>query len=142
MTLLQSTLDGALKLASHGLYVVRLHYPIFDHQSKQVRCSCGRSECSAEGKHPVGAQWGKSATTDPDSIRDFWREADWNVGVLLGLGHGIQKTKRSSTSKTTPPKDGSWRMSCSGTARRSHGRQGSRSTAFTAGIRDCRRSPT
>ena len=89
MTLLQSTLDGALKLASHGLYVVRLHYPIFDHQSKQVRCSCGRSECSAEGKHPVGAQWGKSATTDPDSIRDFWREADWNVGVLLGLGHGI-----------------------------------------------------
>ena len=89
MTLIHSVLDGALQLASHGLYVVRLHYPIFDHQSKQVRCSCGRSECSAEGKHPVGAQWGKSATTDADSIRDFWREADWNVGVLLGLGHGI-----------------------------------------------------
>lgn len=85
--LLESTLDGALLLARHGFSVVRLHYPIFREDS--VLCSCGNPKCSAQGKHPVGAQWGKSATTDAEAIRGFWREADWNVGVLLGLGHGI-----------------------------------------------------
>lgn len=89
MKLINSTLDGALKLASHGLHVVRLHYPVF--RENRVECSCGRAECKAEGKHPVGAQWGKSATTDIDAIRDFWREADWNVGVLIGLGHGLSE---------------------------------------------------
>lgn len=85
--LIESTLDGALLLASHGLHVVRLHYPIF--REDRIACSCGNPKCTAQGKHPVGMQWGKTATTDADTIRDLWRESDWNVGVLMGTGHGI-----------------------------------------------------
>ena len=84
------TADGALLLAKHGLHVVRLHYPIFG--SDGVSCSCGHKDCPSrrgQGKHPVGAQWGKSATTDQQVIADLWGKAPWNVGVLLGLGHGI-----------------------------------------------------
>ena len=85
-----STLDGALLLAKHGLHVVRLHYPIFGGDG--VGCSCGSRDCPSrkgQGKHPVGAQWGKSATTDQQVIGELWGKAPWNVGVLLGLGHGI-----------------------------------------------------
>ncbi|TXH50309.1 MAG: hypothetical protein E6Q97_20780 [Desulfurellales bacterium] len=82
-----SVLDGVLSLASHGLFPVRLHYPIF--HPDRVSCSCGNSECKGKGKHPVGNQWGKSATDEEGVLRDQWSGADWNVGIILGLCHGI-----------------------------------------------------
>lgn len=82
-----SVLDGVLNLASHGLFPVRLHYPIF--KEDRVLCSCGRSDCKAQGKHPVGVQWGKSATDEEEILRDQWGSDRWNVGIILGLCHGI-----------------------------------------------------
>ncbi len=75
------------QLVEFGLYPVRLHYPIFD--DGKVLCSCGRPDCKAQGKHPLGNQWGKSATQDADIIEANWRDKPWNVGIILGLCHGI-----------------------------------------------------
>ncbi len=84
------TIDGPVRLAQAGFWVVRLHYPIKTKDG--VRCSCQTAPemtCSAIGKHPVGAQWGKGATRDAEVIADQWAYNPWNVGVLLGPAHGI-----------------------------------------------------
>ena len=80
-----------LSLTSFGMYPVRLHYPIF--RAGTVYCSCGKSECKAQGKHPVGHSWGKSATQDSDVIESQWSVDQWNVGIILGLCHGIPADK-------------------------------------------------
>ena len=77
----------AIGLARHGLYPVRLHYPIF--RPDRILCSCGKPNCTSQGKHPVGLQWGKSATDDPEIIQQNFSDADWNVGIILGICHGI-----------------------------------------------------
>ena len=77
----------ALDLAQHGLFPVRLHYPIF--KSDRVACSCGKPGCTSQGKHPLGVEWGKSATDDPEIIEQNFGSATWNVGIVLGLCHGI-----------------------------------------------------
>lgn len=83
-------LSGVLELARYGLHVVRLHYPIFTESG--VSCSCRNPECAereGQGKHPVGTQWGKSATNDAEALQDMWGDTPWNCGVLLGPCHGI-----------------------------------------------------
>ena len=82
-------LNAVLDLAAHGLTPVRLHYPIFGGDT--VTCSCGNPKCpeNSRGKHPVEREWGKSATQDPDVLADRWSKADWNVGIILGICHGI-----------------------------------------------------
>lgn len=79
-----------LDLARHGLYTVRLHYPIF--QGDKVLCSCGQQKCfsgDSQGKHPVGKEWGQSATDDPEIIMQNFGNGSWNVGIILGVGFGI-----------------------------------------------------
>ena len=80
--------DDVLALARHGLVPVRLHFPIFG--QNEVKCSCGNPNCppGSRGKHPVERAWGKSATADEDIIRERWN-AEWNVGIVLGICHGI-----------------------------------------------------
>lgn len=85
--------DNVLSLAAFGLYPVRLHYPIFRDGQSGCSCSCGKPDCKAQGKHPVGNQWGKSATQDGDIIEAQWRDERWNVGIILGLCHGIPADK-------------------------------------------------
>lgn len=75
-------------LARHGLYPVRLHYPIF--RDDGVFCSCGKADCkNSKGKHPVASAWGKAATQDEDIIQEQWSSGNWNVGIILGPCHGI-----------------------------------------------------
>lgn len=78
----------AIELTKYGLYPVRLHFPIFK-EGSEVLCSCGNPKCTAQGKHPVGLEWGKGATQDEEVIRDRFGNAAWNVGIVLGICHGI-----------------------------------------------------
>jgi len=81
------TETGAMLLAEHGLYVLRVHHPVF---SESVRCSCSKGgRCPAIGKHPVDQGWGKSATKDPEILNQWFSGSRWNMGIVLGLGHGI-----------------------------------------------------
>lgn len=85
------TASEALSLAEMGFYPVKLHYPIFK-ENGVVDCSClgpDKTSCESQGKHPVGNQWGKSATQDPEVIAERFSGQPWNVGIILGLCYGI-----------------------------------------------------
>ena len=87
--------QDVLALASFGMYPVRLHYPIFS--TNPTTCSCGSPTCFVDstkpntsvGKHPVEKDWGKSSTDDTEVIEQRWSSAGWNVGIILGICHGI-----------------------------------------------------
>lgn len=86
--MVSNAVPAALNLANHGLYPVRLHYPIFGDSG--VSCSCGNPSCgNSTGKHPVNKAWGKSASTDAEVIEDQFGNAPWNVGIILGICTGI-----------------------------------------------------
>jgi hypothetical protein len=88
------TVDSVIALARHGLYPVRLHYPIF--HGDRVTCSCGSHKCNGGnsiGKHPVGDAWGKAATDDTEVLQSQWENEKWNVGLILGICHGIPADK-------------------------------------------------
>jgi hypothetical protein len=87
------TVDNVVALAKHGLYPVRLHYPIF--LENRVTCSCGNIACDgrSRGKHPVGSSWGKAATDDIEVLESQWENEKWNVGIVLGICHGIPSDK-------------------------------------------------
>jgi len=78
-------LTEALRLASHGFKVIRLHWP-----TKQG-CSCGRPNCKKSiGKHPIANNWTATGTDDPNTIRKLWQETPYaNVGVPMGQINGI-----------------------------------------------------
>lgn len=53
-------------------------------------CTCGRGDCSSPGKHPLVRRGLYEATTDPDTIFDWWRR--WrsaNIGIVTGAESGI-----------------------------------------------------
>jgi hypothetical protein len=53
------------------------------------RCSCKNPDCGTPGKHPVVSGWQKSATTDEDTIAEWFDGTNYNVGVVLGEASGI-----------------------------------------------------
>ncbi len=83
--------NDVLALVKHGLFVIRLHYPIF--RAGEVHCSCGNPGCKGQGKHPVASAWGKAATQDEEIITEQWRDDRWNVGIIVGPCFGIPADK-------------------------------------------------
>ncbi len=78
-------LAEALRLASHGIKVIHLHWPT------DQGCSCGRPECQKSiGKHPIASDWVKKSTDDPRIIRQLWaKNPHANVGVPMGKVNGM-----------------------------------------------------
>ncbi len=66
--------------ADHGLRVLPVHAV-----SESGACGCGRPECSSAGKHPAIDEWPERATTDPETIRTWFRRRR-NVGIATGRG--------------------------------------------------------
>lgn len=76
-------LAAALVYASRGCYVLPLHNAI--HMRDRWRCSCGTRACESPGKHPRTNNGLHDATTDPVTIRSWWRR--WplaNIGIACG----------------------------------------------------------
>ena len=73
-------LNGALAYRRDGLAVFPLHHPV------PSGCSCSRgSSCTRIGKHPMTPHGFHDATTDEETIRDWWRnEPDANIGIATG----------------------------------------------------------
>jgi putative DNA primase/helicase len=80
-------LSEALGYASRGWPVLPLH------AVRDGRCSCGNSDCSSPGKHPIGAaapNGVSNSTTDRAIIEEWWRQyPDANVGIATGAVSGI-----------------------------------------------------
>lgn len=76
-------LAAALAYAARGWPVVPCHTP-----DPEGRCSCGRADCHAPGKHPRTPHGSTDATTDPDQIRT-WYETWPTSNVQVRTGGGI-----------------------------------------------------
>lgn len=46
-------------------------------------CGCGRADCKAPGKHPVGAAWEKRAPRSLDAVRDAFATHQGNIGLCV-----------------------------------------------------------
>jgi hypothetical protein len=66
-------------------------FPVFPlHCAEGGRCSCGRGDCQAPGKHPRISNWPGQATTALSVIQDWWsRWPEANVGLVTGRPSGI-----------------------------------------------------
>lgn len=71
--------DAALWYAAEG-------WPVFPcYSTEGPRCTCGKAGCSSPGKHPLTAHGVKEATTDPETIENWW--AQWpNANVAIATG--------------------------------------------------------
>lgn len=85
-----SMLDAALDWAADGWAVVPLHWIRAD-----GTCSCGNPrgdpdhDYKAGGKHPIHLAWGRLATSDPATIRQWWAETpEANIGGATGERSG------------------------------------------------------
>lgn len=76
--------EAALGYAHRGWRVFPLHGIV------NGTCTCGRSDCSSAGKHPLVRRGLYEATTDSKQIQSWWRR--WrsaNVGIATGAVSGI-----------------------------------------------------
>jgi len=70
-------LDAALSYARRGWAVLPVHTP-----TKDGGCSCGKSTCDSQGKHPRITEWQKQATTDEATIHKWWKQwPNANIGI-------------------------------------------------------------
>lgn len=78
-------LRAALAHASMGRPVLSLHWPLHD-----GKCSCKNPICSKAGKHPLTRHGLKDASTDPETIRGWWKTSpNANLGLITGGTSGL-----------------------------------------------------
>ncbi|MCA1671105.1 MAG: bifunctional DNA primase/polymerase [Actinobacteria bacterium] len=76
--------EAALGYAHRGWRVFPLHGIV------NGTCTCGRSDCSSAGKHPLVRRGLYEATTDSKQIQSWWRRwGSANVGIATGAVSGI-----------------------------------------------------
>lgn len=83
---------AALGYARRGWAVFPLHTPVCTEtaEGRQSACSCGRTACPDNGKHPRTKHGLKDATTDEGTITEWWWEwPDANIGIVTGRRSGI-----------------------------------------------------
>lgn len=81
----QSNIEAAVDYAKRGIPVLPLHWPLPD-----GTCSCQRAECSSVGKHPIISNGVKGATTDIETIKQWWtRNPRANVSLATGPKSGF-----------------------------------------------------
>src|SRR5262245_28496428 len=77
-------LEAALAYARAGWRILPLH------TVANGSCTCGKTECAREGKHPLTRHGVHDATLDEATIRRWWTEApSANVGIATGAESGI-----------------------------------------------------
>ncbi len=81
--------DWALHYADQGIAVIPLH------SISSGQCSCGQSDCSSPGKHPIYEKGYlergiKEATKDRITIQLWWDKwPNANIGIATGLVSGL-----------------------------------------------------
>lgn len=89
-----SALESALRYAASGMAVIPVHIPLRQADGS-VRCSCGHPDCVSGGKraknigkHPVGNEWQKRASSDPGRVRELFAGPERNIGLATGAVSG------------------------------------------------------
>lgn len=77
-------LSQAIEYAQRGWRVFPLH------GAKKGRCTCGKADCTDQGKHPRTAHGLKDATIDPAIVTGWWKRwPDANLGIATGSESGL-----------------------------------------------------
>jgi hypothetical protein len=76
-------LKAALRYAEQGLEV----FPVHGIDAEGL-CTCGNSDCTSPGKHPIAAGGFKNATKDPVKVRKAFSRPGLNVGIATGSPSG------------------------------------------------------
>jgi len=69
-------------------YAQRLSWAVIPlhEQNADGTCSCGKADCTSQGKHPRLTGWQEKGTADDRQIARWWRQwPNANVGVVAGL---------------------------------------------------------
>lgn len=78
----------AIEYARKGYQVLPLYAPV--KTGGLVACRCGNPNCKSTGKHPIINNGVKGATTDENTIRQwFERWPDANIGIRTGKESGM-----------------------------------------------------
>lgn len=104
---MEDMFKAATGYASRGWRALR----IYGLRSDEKTCSCHLgAACGTPGKHPVDAGWQDAATTDEDTLGDWFdgpQANDTNIGVALGERSGIIDIEwDDATGKATAEKFG------------------------------------
>ncbi|MEI7928721.1 MAG: bifunctional DNA primase/polymerase, partial [Verrucomicrobiales bacterium] len=79
---------AATAVAKEGLKLVKVYG-----FTKDGVCECNSgARCPSPGKHPIGYEWQKFATTDENTIAEWFEDEErpvFNFGVLLGEASGV-----------------------------------------------------
>lgn len=71
-------LAAALAYAAAGFHVFPVHGIVNE------KCTCGFPICNNAGKHPAIANGFKGATTNPETIKSWFSNNQWNVAIRTG----------------------------------------------------------
>lgn len=73
----------------YGWHVIPTHGVMVGAKG-ELKCTCGKPDCSNQGKHPITPQGLKNATTRQDWIDAWWKRWPFaNVGIVTGAQSGI-----------------------------------------------------
>jgi len=73
----------------YGWHVVPIH-GVMVGRGGELKCTCGKPDCSSPGKHPTTPNGLKNATIRKDWIDAWWKKWPWaNVGIVTGHLSGI-----------------------------------------------------
>jgi len=73
----------------HGWYVVPIH-GVMVARGGELKCTCGKPDCSSAGKHPTTPNGLKNATVNREWIDAWWKKWPWaNVGIVTGALSGL-----------------------------------------------------
>lgn len=73
------------------IYAKNLQWSVLPlHSIKAGKCTCGRSDCSSPGKHPLIPNGVRGATKDPRVIKQWWYRWPFaNIGIATGRPSGF-----------------------------------------------------
>ena len=83
----------SIQLRAALWYLKELHWPVVPiHYFKGGKCSCYKTDCPFPAKHPVISWGGRELNPDclrEESVREWWRDEPYNVGVAAGPASGL-----------------------------------------------------
>lgn len=81
--------DALQTYLQYGWNVIPTH-GVMVGKDGNLKCTCGKHDCSSPGKHPTTPQGLKNATTRKDWIEAWWKRWPWaNVAIATGQLSGI-----------------------------------------------------
>lgn len=82
-------LNELMDYVHYGWHIVPIHGVMIGRHG-EMKCTCGKPDCSSPGKHPTTPNGLKNATLNKEWISAWWKKWPYaNVGVVTGESSGL-----------------------------------------------------